>query len=87
MLWHYRYAKIDTGKQKRHGKRAPGMRTVLERPKSQVLPYGEARAGVPRAPHGAKAARKVHPETLKVSETMRILKPKKRINMTAKIMH
>ena len=65
--------KLALESRKKHKKRAQGMRTVLERPKSQVLPHGEARAGVPRAPHGATAARKVHPETLKISETMRIL--------------
>ena len=77
MLWHQKYAKIDTGKQKRHGKRAPGMRTVLERPKSQVLPHGEARAGAPRAPHGATAAPKEHPETPKISKKMQTYVTKK----------
>ena len=84
MLSHYKYAKIDTGKQKRHGKRAPGMRTVLERPKSQVLYHGGARAGAPRAPHGATTARKVHPETRMRSNTMQILIiTKKKSNVTA----
>ena len=65
------------------------MRTVLERPKSQVAPHGEARAGAPRAPHGATAAPKEHPETPKISKTKNDanLCNKKGINMTAKVMH
>ena len=86
MLWHYRYAKIDTGKQKRHGKRAPGMRTVLERPKSQVSPHGEAHAGAPRAPHGATAARSAPRNTQDIRNDANSI-TKKRINMAAKVMH
>ena len=46
------------------------MRTVPERPKSQVLYHGEACVVGPRAPHGAIAVPKVHPETPKISKTI-----------------
>ena len=38
--------------------------------KSQVSPHGGARVGGPRAPHGATAVPKVHPETPKISKTI-----------------